>query len=309
MNARSLKSIHYSQGVENLTRHNLHCFQDLVYTEDLDIVLVNETWLHRDVESSELLHRGYSIFRNDREKRRAGGVLIAAKTSAFKSVTEYPLANELQDLEIASAVVTTASDQKILFCSCYRPLDSDPRWVYLFNIFLDQVCDQFENMVICGDINLPNISWDSVDSASGANELPFIEALYEHFLTQINNSPTRGNNILDLVIKSAPEHTKVTEVLPPDKAGVFTDHCVVLFEYNSFVNAPSHPHKFVYDYANGDFEGLCDALSAINLSSTVGHNNIDNDWRCWKDLFLVAVKDFVPSKRLKGRNPIPWIDT
>ena len=38
------------------------------------------------------------------------------------------------------------------------------------------------------------------------------------------------------------------------------------------------------------------------------HNNIDGDWRCWKDLFLAAVKDFVPSKRLKGRNPVPWID-
>ena len=101
----------------------------------------------------------------------------------------------------------------------------------------------------------------------------------------------------------------MTEVLPPDKAGVFTDHCVVLFEYNSFVNAPSHPCKFVYDYANGDFEGLCEALSAINLSSTVGHNNIDDDWRCWKDLFLAAVKDFVLSKKLKGRNPVPWIDS
>ena len=79
-------------------------------------------------------------------------------------------------------------------------------------------------MVICGDINLPNISWDSVDSGSGANVLPFIEALHDHFLTQINNTPTRGSNILDLVKISAPEHIKVTEVLSPDKTGVFTDH-------------------------------------------------------------------------------------
>ena len=60
---------------------------------------------------------------------------------------------------------------------------------------------------------------------------------------------------------------------------------------------------------NGDFEALHDALSAINLSSIVGHNNIDDDWRCWKDLFLAAVKDFMPSKRLKGHNPVPWIDS
>ena len=54
-------------------------------------------------------------------------------------------------------------------------------------------------MVISRDINLPNVSWDSVDSGSVANELPFIEALHDHFLTQINNTPTRGSNILDLV--------------------------------------------------------------------------------------------------------------
>ena len=158
-------------------------------------------------------------------------------------------------------------------------------------------------MVICGDINLLNISWDSVDSASGANELPFIEALHDHFLRQIKNTPTGGSNILDLVITSAPEHTKVTKVLSPDKAGA------VLFEYNSIVNASSHPHKFVYDYANGDLEGLREALSSINLSSVVGHNNINDDWRCWKDLFQTSAKDFVPSKRLKSRNSVPWIDS
>ena len=109
-------------------------------------------------------------------------------------------------------------------------------------------------------------------------------------MTQINHIPTRGSNILDLVITSAPEHTKVTEVFSPDKADVFTDHCVVLFKYNSFVNASSHPRKYVHEYAIGDFEGLREALSAINLSSIVGHNNIDDNGRCRKD-------------------PFPWIDS
>ena len=65
----------------------------------------------------------------------------------------------------------------------------------------------------------------------------------------------------------------------------------------------------MYEYAIGDFEGLREALSAINLSSIVGHNNIDDDGRCWKDLLLAAVEDFVALKRLKGRNPLPRIDS
>ena len=104
-----------------------------------------------------------------------------------------------------------------------------------------------------------------MDSASGANELPFIEALHDHFLTQTNHTPTRGSNILDLVIRSAPDHTKVTEALSPDKAGVFTDHCVVLFEYNSFVNASSHPRKFVYDYTQLAILNVCVKLSRQSI--------------------------------------------
>ena len=81
-------------------------------------------------------------------------------------------------------------------------------------------------MVICGDINLPNISWDSVDSASGANVLPFIEALHDHFLTQINNTPTGGSNILDLVITSAPEHTRVTDMLSTVFLRIIVQSCL-----------------------------------------------------------------------------------
>ena len=163
-------------------------------------------------------------------------------------------------------------------------------------------------MVICGDINLPKISWDSVDSASGANELPFIEALHDHFLTQINHAPTRGSNILDLVITSAPEHTKVTEVLSPDKAGVFTDHCVVLFNYNSLLMRP-HTRANMSTTTQLAILKVCVKLCRQSICLLVGHNIIDDDGRCWKDLLLAAVKDFVSSKRLKGRNPVPWIDS
>ena len=45
----------------------------------------------------------------------------------------------------------------------------------VFDNFLHEVCDQFDNMVILGDFNLPDVLWDYIDSASGVNELAFIE--------------------------------------------------------------------------------------------------------------------------------------
>ena len=81
----------------------------------------------------------------------------------------------------------------------------------VFDNFLHEVCDQFDNMVISGDFNLPDILWDSIDSVSGVNELAFFETLHEHLLTQLNKKRTRGDNILDLVITSVPNSVNVTD--------------------------------------------------------------------------------------------------
>jgi len=64
----------------------------------------------------------------------------------------------------------------------------------------------------------------------------------------------------------------------------------------------------VFDYSRGDVEGLRGALSPIDLSTTLDHANINLDWLQRKDTFLAAVADYIPSRRLKGRNPVPWIN-
>ena len=70
----------------------------------------------------------------------------------------------------------------------YGPPNEDPSWMDVFNNLLHEICDQFDNMVISGDFNLPDIVWDSIDSASGVNELPLIETFHDHLLAQLNKS-------------------------------------------------------------------------------------------------------------------------
>ena len=163
----------------------------------MDVVCVNETWLNESIVNSEILKDNYIIFRKDRSHNRAGGVLIAIKIAVFKSIREIPLPEHLQDLEVVAASVITSQDRKILFCPFYRPPDMDLCWVNLFNKFLDWVCEDFDNMVICGDFNYRKISRDAPDSSRGANEQTFVEALHDHYLTQIQRKPTRGTSVLD----------------------------------------------------------------------------------------------------------------
>ena len=141
--------------------------------ENFDVICVNETWLNQNISNSEILHSGFTIFRRDRSDRVAGVVLIAIRTASFKAVKEFKPESEaeLQQLEIIFAQITTLTGQRILFCSCYGALNEDPSWMDVFENCLHEVCDQFDNTVISGDFNMPDILWDSIDSASGVNEL------------------------------------------------------------------------------------------------------------------------------------------
>ena len=114
-----------------------------------------------------------------------------------------------------------------------RNSNGDLSWVDLFESFLDETCRKFDNMLICGDLNLAKVPLDCPDSSTGANEQRFVDIPNDHFLIQRNSSPTRGNNVLDLAISSVPDQVRVTEVMEPNEAEMLTDHCIVSFELAS----------------------------------------------------------------------------
>ena len=122
------------------------------------------------------------------------------KKASFKALKEFKpeLEAELQQLEIIFAEITTLLGQRILFCFSYRPPNKDPSWMDVFDNFLHEVCDQFDDMVISGDFNLPDILWDSIENASGVNELAFIETLHDHLLTQLNRKALVATRYLTL---------------------------------------------------------------------------------------------------------------
>ena len=78
-------------------------------------------------------------------------------------------------------------------------------------------------------------------------------------------------------------------------------------EFHTLVKAPVKTYRPVYDYAKGDFDGLRNTLHSVNLTSVVGEGNLESCWQTWKDLFLAAVKGNIPTKRLRGLNPMPWL--
>ena len=199
---------------------NLQGFQNFVYTEDIDNIFANETWLSNSVGNVEIPHSEYAISRNDR-KGRGGGVMLGIRTGIFKSVREI---EHDYDLEVILVQLTTVSNGEILICSCYRPPNAGKIWMETFESFLNDVCSRQSKVVLAGDFNLARACWNSHENSNGANERTFIRILDDYFLDQMNNYATRGNNILDLVITSIPNKVYVCEILKPSEAEISTDH-------------------------------------------------------------------------------------
>ena len=89
---------------------------------------------------------------------------------------------------------------------------SNSCWMDKFEYFLHIICDQYENVVIAGDFNLPNINWVTMENTTGVNELFFVQMLNGHYLSQLNHTPSRGNNILDFVITNVPDNVNLTQI-------------------------------------------------------------------------------------------------
>ena len=289
VNARSLLSIRKSEGKRSCHLAN---FQELVYTENADIIWVTETWLRDDVENSEILPWGYTIYRKDR-KSRAGGVLLAVKSSRK--------VNFNTNLELITIELTSGSNMKYLLCCCYKSQQFVSReWIEMFNLFLGNCCFQYSNMLICGDFNLPNINWESPELTTGVDEIQFSELLYDFHLTQLNTFPTRGNNLLDLVITNVPSQVVNISVLSPAESGLITDHSVITFNLKTSVKAVPKVKRTVFDYRKGNFNGLRTALEGINLCEVIESEvDINHGWLKWKEIFLDAVRKNIPIRTIK----------
>ena len=84
--------------------------------------------------------------------------------------------------------------------------------------------------------------------------------------------------MLDLVITNVPDRVGVREMLSPKESDVFTDHGTVSFEFHASTKATHKIKRTVYDYRNGDFDGLRGALEALNSDAILFKTATTSTW-------------------------------
>jgi hypothetical protein len=96
--------------------------------------------------------------------------------------------------------------------------------------------------------------------------------------------------------------------LLPKESGIVTDHNCIVFHVKAKVKVPTKLNRHVYDYQKGDFQGLRSTLQNIDLSNIIESSaDVNEAWLEWKEKFVAALREFIPTKKIKGKLSPPWI--
>ena len=232
--------------------NKLDQLQHQMAVNNIDILLVTETWFKDTQLDSEVAIPGYSIFRRDRDLTasnlsRGGGVAVYFHNSIS------PLVQRRSDLEPLAPIECVCLELKlhkahqnqrpVLVFNFYRPPHQPIDFFvhHLHTTLVDLVDSQTHSIVVTGDFNAKLSSWCASDTNTpdGISLQRTLDNLGLYQLTR--DTPSRyspcgrTHSLLDLVITNNPELVHSAAVLSP-----MTDHCPIL--YSLFVSNPPTFH-------------------------------------------------------------------
>jgi len=198
-----------------------------VYIKDnkIDVVALTETWLNEDISNQEISIDDFDIIRKDRKDSnltRGGGVMFYIKKGL-----KIRILTELNKFDVESLwceILNEFNDKVVVGVVYRRPNLSNDDMTKLCEV-IETSCR--ERVLLLGDFNLPTIDWTHLGGVTRHDDM-FLEIVKDNFLTQHIMSPTRGTNILDLVITS---DSNMIENLTLCEPLVNSDHVVLMFDF------------------------------------------------------------------------------
>ena len=278
---------------------NKICFLSNFASEQfLDFVVVTETWLTPDVQSSFVAVAGYDIVRADsRTGIRKHGVCIYVK-NGIRFVQS--------DLDIGNAVAVHLLSYDIWVLGVYRP----PSYSNDQNNVLMDIIAGFSigrEVILLGDFNLPSLKWqqDDVVGYISPVDRAFLECFVAEGLTQWVLEPTfvPSGNILDLIFTSEGDRVGSVEVMPPFPRCA---HSPVICDY-VFRDGPfedqlvDEPRRLWF---RGSYRAISNSLSDVDWDFEFAYGSADENYSRFVFILLLLVDEFIPLQ--VGIAGCPW---
>jgi hypothetical protein len=267
----------------------------------LHIIGIAETFLNSSISDAEVQIDGFRLYRKDRNCFKAGkggGVVLYINDNIVSS--ECIALNDLQ-CESIWADICLDSSCTIAIGVCYKSQAAEETELRkLFSAIEKAACRQ---TVIMGDFNYPNIDWPSLN-VDGAKSSEFRDLILENYLVQKTSEPTRGSNILDLVLCSSDAMIDRVDIV--EHLGG-SDHNALMWNINYDVCKPDLP-CVKRQYHKGDYPMMRQYFQSIDWKGEFDELNVDDMWSKFCHILKKAVNQFVPIESKKRKKYPKWMN-
>ena len=271
---------------------------NVIYNENISVLMVTETWLNCNIPNGLLDPEGkFNIFRYDRALKGGGGVCIFVD-KALKAV-ECTLTGWHPDMQVCCVDVISQS-MKCRLINVYRSTDA----LNQSETFTKQLVQCLETIAkvhwpcyIAGDFNAPDIDWDNLCCLRDSGDKCLMDFAVTNGFSQVVTKPTRLNNKLDIVLVNEPLTVHSVDVEPPFGN---SDHCRVDFTILLETKSQQEPYAPYgvykrYLWKDADFQGMAQYLSDFDWQYFFSmHLTVESVWSAFCQVLYEAVELYVP---------------
>lgn len=268
-------------------------FDFLLNSNKNDLILITETWLKKNLADSLICPANYDIFRCDRPSKGGGVALLTKKQFPLLPVETA----RTKHFEILCLDLIISLDDKIRFILVYFPPKSASNADSIERLCneLFVLCSTDLKVILIGDFNFPGINWSDLTGKSSADNL-FLDFILETKLFQLIEFPTRGKNLLDLILTNDKSlFGNITNEAP----FMSSDHCSICFSINYRMHITES--KTFLDFFHADYNNMNVYFANVNWGEIF--YNLDDIDSIYKAFLLVvqnAISLFVP---YRNRSP------
>ncbi|CAF4095234.1 unnamed protein product [Adineta steineri] len=282
----------------NVTSIKKHTDEILARFNTYDIWSINET----NLKPHQLFSlQGFNIFRNDRQNKQGGGVLLAIR----KSIKCFEILNATIETNEAVAVQIETSLGQLLIATVYIP----PAGKIQQKLF-DEIYQLNNNCLILGDLNAALEEKGS--RKTNAKGVQLKQILEEGYLQCIDNNLTTyaRNNYeekIDWILATQPTILFIDEVETHAPLGCKEDHKPITFNLSMTADLkPKSPRlTFNFNLANWNLyrKKLNEYLNKIDLKQKLEtKEHIDTYTVALTNCITLAMKEAMPLANGKIRN-------
>jgi hypothetical protein len=207
--------------------------------------------------------------------------------------------------------IQTHRSQTLYIASVYRPPDNKDAPLLALHEDLSKILDKdrVPYLVIGGDFNVPDANWETLSyppspSYSTTINDHMLDLSRDFGLTQMVNTPTREDNILDLLFCTYPGMASTPNTIP-----AMSDHQAVVMDINMKSVTTKRKARTVHIFKKENKEQMIKDLDQLQSTYLAACNQrtVEENWDHFKNGIMKAINDNIPTKKVYPGRDLPWI--